>query len=75
MMMGIFIVEYWIDKYVMFRFSSKFHEMNFFMSQTIEKIFEGSLLIFVLGKLLYNLGNCFFRQQLYHSDFMKNSLD
>jgi hypothetical protein len=51
----IFTIQYWIDKYQLFKVSSQYYEMNYFLTRTILKIFEGSLLIFTIGNLIFSI--------------------
>lgn len=51
----IFGFQYWIDKIKMIKFSSEYFEMNYFLSRTILKLFEASLLIFAVGNLLFSI--------------------
>jgi hypothetical protein len=49
----IFGVQYWIDKIKLFKLSSEYHEINYQLSRVILKMFEGSVLAFALGNLLF----------------------
>jgi hypothetical protein len=35
----ILAIQYWIDKYQLFKLSSQYYEMNYFLSRMILKIF------------------------------------
>jgi hypothetical protein len=51
----IFVVQYWIDKYQLFYLSSQYYQLNYFLSRMILKFFEGSLLIFTIGNLIFSI--------------------
>lgn len=48
-----FTFQYWIDKYNLFKRSSCKNEMDFFLSRTMFKILEGSLVAFAIGNYLF----------------------
>jgi hypothetical protein len=51
----IFVFQYWIDKYQLFYLSSQYYQLNYFLSRMILKFFEGSLLIFTIGNLIFSI--------------------
>lgn len=51
----IFIVQYWIDKYNLFRRFSCPLDFNFFLTRLIFKAFECSILIFAVGTFLFDM--------------------
>lgn len=47
----IFMIQFWIDKVRMFKLSSEYNEIGYFLSRMILKMFEGSLLVFTIGMI------------------------
>ena len=50
----IFGIQFWIDKVKLFKLSSEYKELGFFLSKVIFKVFESSLLIFTIGNLIFS---------------------
>lgn len=50
-----FTLQYWIDKYNLFKRSSCKHELDFFLSRTMLKVFEASILIAALGNYVFSI--------------------
>lgn len=50
----IFAVQYWIDKYNLFRKFSCPLDFDFFLTRIAFKFFEGSLLVFTIGSLIFD---------------------
>lgn len=50
---GIFFVQYWIDKYNLFRRFSMPISFNYTLSRAVFKIFQTSLFAFALGNFLF----------------------
>lgn len=46
-------IMYWIDKVRMFKLSSEYNEIGYFLSRIILKMFEGSMLVFTVGNLIF----------------------
>jgi hypothetical protein len=51
---AIFGIQYWIDKVKLLKFSSEYKELGYFLSRVIFKVFEGSLLVFTVGNLIFS---------------------
>lgn len=51
---AIFGIQYWIDKTKLFKLSSEYKELGYFLSRVIFKVFEGSLFIFTVGNLIFS---------------------
>jgi len=49
----IFAVQYWIDKFTLFKRSSVKNFFSYNLSLYVRRIFESSLLIFALGNLVF----------------------
>jgi hypothetical protein len=55
MLIVIFILQYWIDKYNLFRRSSCPLDFNIALTKLIFKAFECSILIFAIGTFILDL--------------------
>ena len=53
--MLIFFINYWIDKFNLFKRSSLRFAFNFSLNRYISKVFETSLLIFAGGNFIFSL--------------------
>jgi len=51
----IFIFQYWIDKFNMFKTSSQYYTISYSLSRSILKLFEGSLLVFTVGNSMFSI--------------------
>jgi hypothetical protein len=51
----IFIFQFWIDKFNMFKTRSQYCKIDYSLSRSVLKLFEGSLLVFALGNLLFSM--------------------
>ena len=50
----IFFLQYWVDKFTLFKRSSLKNNFNFNLSIYVSKLFESSILIFCLGNLIFS---------------------
>lgn len=55
MLILIFIAQYWVDKYNLFRKFSCPLDFNFFLTRLIWKAFECSLFIFAVGTFIFDM--------------------
>lgn len=51
----IFAIQYWVEKYNLFRRSSLFYNLNYNLSRNMVKIGEVSVLIYSIGVLIFSL--------------------
>jgi len=51
----IFFIQYWIDKFNLFKRSSLKFVFNFSLSRYVSRIYESSLLIFAVGNFVFSL--------------------
>lgn len=51
----IFFLQYWVDKYNLFRRSSLFYELEYSISRYILKMAEGSILVFAIGSFYFSM--------------------
>lgn len=50
----VFFIQYWIDKWTLFRRSSLKYHFGFFLSNETCKILESSVFVFALGNLIFS---------------------
>ena len=51
----IFSIQYWIDKYKLFNIASLAYDLNFSLTRKLLKLFEGSILAYASGTLLFSM--------------------
>lgn len=54
-LIGIFFIQYWIDKFNLFTRSSMLNNFNYSLSKNVLTLFEGSILIFAAGNFIFSL--------------------
>lgn len=50
----IFVVQYWIDKFTLFKRSSLRNHFSFDLSIYVRRMFESSIFVFALGNLIFS---------------------
>ena len=54
-LIGIFLIQYWIDKFNLFTRSSMLNNFNYSLSKNVLTLFEGSVLVFATGNFIFSL--------------------
>ena len=54
MMVMLFFIHYWVDKYILFKKMSSPVDFGYRLTKLIIKCFEGSLLVFAIGHFYWN---------------------